>query len=100
MNIHMTRRGVLAALAASVPVLATNKAAKAWTQVSAADAKFPVASGVWKTLEHVTDGTDPSTALSDPPAPQIYARNHSFDWQGNRINRLFNAYVRRFRQEA
>src|ERR1700728_4029564 len=71
MNMNMTRRGVLAAIAASIPVLATTKAAKAWTQVSAADAKFPEASGTWKTLEHVTDGTDPSTALTDPPAPKF-----------------------------
>jgi hypothetical protein len=71
MNMTMTRRGVLAALAASVPVLAVSKAAKAWTQVSSADAKFPLATGSWKMLEHVTDGTDPSTALGNPPPPKF-----------------------------
>jgi hypothetical protein len=71
MNMNMTRRNVLAAIAASVPALAVTNPAKALTQVSAADAKFPEATGTWKVLEHVTDGTDPSTALTDPPAPKF-----------------------------
>jgi hypothetical protein len=71
MNFPMTRRSVLAALAAAVPALAASKGAKAWTSVSAQDAKFPMPTGLWQTLEHVTDGTDPSTALSDPPAPKF-----------------------------
>src|SRR6201996_9240474 len=70
MHFPMTRRSVLAALAAAVPALAASKGAKAWT-ASTQNANFPVASGLWKTLEHVTDGTDPSTALSDPPAPKF-----------------------------
>lgn len=73
----MTRRSVLSAIAASVPVLAAAKTAKAWTQISAADAKFPMPTGLWATLEHVTDGTDPSTALGSPPpgkfTPEIQA---------------------------
>lgn len=72
MNMTLTRRSVLAAIAASVPVLATSRAAKALTQISATDSKFPiVATGTWKVLEHATDGTDPSTALSDPPPPKF-----------------------------
>ena len=70
MNMTMTRRSVLAALAA-VPAVAMTKSASAWTALSAADAKFPSASGLWKVLEHVTDGTDPSTALPSPPAPKF-----------------------------
>jgi hypothetical protein len=66
MNMSLTRRSVLAAIAAAVPVLAAAKA-KALTPASAADAHFPVATGFWTTLEHVTDGSNPSTALSMPP---------------------------------
>ena len=71
MNMHMTRRSVLAAIAAAVPALAASKGAKALTPISAQDAKFPAATGAWQTLEHVTDGTDPSTALADPPTPKF-----------------------------
>ena len=72
MNMHFTRRGVLAALAAAVPALAASKA-KALSTISAQDAKFPVATGTWQTLEHVTDGTDPSTALAEPPPAKFTA---------------------------
>ncbi|HEU0117725.1 MAG TPA: hypothetical protein VFR09_03750 [Alphaproteobacteria bacterium] len=71
MNMSMTRRSVLAALASAVPALAMTKTAKALTAVSAADAHFPSATGLWKVLEHVTDGSDPSTALPAPPAPKF-----------------------------
>jgi len=73
----ITRRNILAAIATSVPAIAMTKAAKAWTQVSTADAKFPIPTGLWQTLEQVTAGTDPSTALGNPPpakfGPEITA---------------------------
>jgi hypothetical protein len=70
MNMTLTRRSVLAALAAAVPAIALSKPAKAWT-ASTENSHFPVATGLWKTLEHATDGTDPSTALAEPPAPRF-----------------------------
>jgi uncharacterized protein len=66
MNLTLTRRSVLAAIAAALPLAATAKA-QALTKVSSADAHYPTATGVWATLEHATDGTNPSTALSLPP---------------------------------
>jgi hypothetical protein len=77
MTMKLTRRQILAAVAAAAPAVAVGRAAQAWTPVSAESAKFPVATGVWKVLEHATDGTDPSTALETPPAanftPEIKA---------------------------
>jgi hypothetical protein len=66
MNLTLTRRSVLTAIAAALPFVAAGKA-KAITQVSAQDAHYPLASGFWTTLEHATDGSNPSTALSMPP---------------------------------
>ena len=62
MNKHLTRRTVLAAIAAAVPALAIARHAKAAASQ---------ATGMWKTLERATDGTDPSTALADPPPPRF-----------------------------
>jgi len=70
MNMPLTRRNVLAAIAAAIPAVATTKA-NALTNVTAADAHYPVATGFWQTLEHVTDGSNPSTALSFPPPPNF-----------------------------
>ena len=61
-----TRRSFLAVLAAAVPALAAAPA-RAWTSVPAQDVGIVPASGVWATLGHVTDGTDPSTAIIAPP---------------------------------
>ncbi len=73
MNPTLTRRSMLAAMATALPAVTLSKAAHAWTGVSAADsnAKLPTPTGLWQTLEHVTDGTDPSTALAEPPAPRF-----------------------------
>jgi hypothetical protein len=63
-----TRRSFLTTLAAAVPAMAVApSAARAWTGASAQDAGLVPASGIWATLEHVTDGTDPSTAIIAPP---------------------------------
>ncbi|MDP9128385.1 MAG: hypothetical protein M3N08_09030 [Pseudomonadota bacterium] len=67
----MTRRTLLAAAAAAVPVLATSKVARALTQISAVDAKYPQISGVWEILQHATDGSNPSTAIESPPPAQF-----------------------------
>jgi hypothetical protein len=66
------RRSFLATLAAALPALAiAPRAAHALTQPSAADtgaAPLMVPpTGLWATLDHVTDGTDPSTAIIAPP---------------------------------
>ena len=58
-----TRRSFLAALAAVFAV----SPARAWTPVSGEDVGIVPATGNWAVLEHVTDGTDPSTALIAPP---------------------------------
>ncbi len=65
---NTTRRNFLTTLAAAVPAMAVAPAsARAWTSASAQDVGLVPASGVWATLEHVTDGTDPSTAIIAPP---------------------------------
>lgn len=65
---HSTRRSFLTAMAAAMPALAmAPKAARAWTAVPASDTGVVPATGAWATLEHVTDGTDPSTAVIAPP---------------------------------
>lgn len=64
----MRRRQVLAAVATAIPAMAiAPKAAHAWTVVPAQDVGIASATGTWVVLEHVTDGTDPSTAVIAPP---------------------------------
>jgi hypothetical protein len=62
-----SRRSFLATLAAAVPALAVASPVRAWTGVPAQDVGMGPATGVWAALEHVTDGTDPSTAIIAPP---------------------------------
>lgn len=62
------RRRVLTAVATALPALAVMpKASQAWTGVSTQDVGLVPASGTWAVLEHVTDGTDPSTAVIAAP---------------------------------
>jgi len=72
---NIKRRHVLAVIAAAVPVLAIapTKAAQAWTGVSGENVGLIPATGTWAILEHVTDGTDPSTTVIAPPkfTPEI-----------------------------
>ena len=99
MNFSMTRRSVLAALAAAVPAVALSKTAKAWT-VASTNANFPAATGLWKTLEHVTDGSDPSTALAAPPAPRFTPEIQALAGKEIELTGYLYAAGRRFRQEA
>jgi len=63
-----TRRSFLTVLAAIIPALAVApSAARAWTPVTAEDVGLIPATGVWGIFAHVTDGTDPSTAVIAPP---------------------------------
>jgi hypothetical protein len=63
-----TRRSFLATLIAAVPAMAlAPSAARAWTGVPAADVGMGPPTGIWAALDHVTDGTDPSTAIIAPP---------------------------------
>ena len=68
--VDIARRRVLTAAAAALPALAVAPKAHAWQAVTAADVKgnpLAPATGTWAVLEHVTDGTDPSTAtIADP----------------------------------
>lgn len=64
---NILRRKVLASVAAFLPAFAVAKGAQAWTKVSAEQVGLVPATGSWATLEHVTDGTDPSTAIIAPP---------------------------------
>ena len=75
-----TRRTFLSYLGLSMPLaLVAARPAKAIEMVTAAkDAGIktsPVAGGLWETLTHVTDGTDPSTAVVEAPrfTPDIRA---------------------------
>ena len=61
------RRRFLATAATAVPALAVAPSvAHAWTAVSAADVGILPPTGAWATLDHVTDGTDPSTTIIAP----------------------------------
>ena len=66
----VSRRRVLTAAAAALPALAVAPKAHAWQAVKSPDVKgdpLAPATGTWAVLEHVTDGTDPSTAtVADP----------------------------------
>ncbi len=61
------RRRFLTVAAAALPALAVApKMAHAWTQAAPEDVGLVPASGTWAILEHVTDGTDPSTTVIAP----------------------------------
>ncbi len=61
------RRRFLTAAAAAIPALAVApKMAHAWTNTPAEDVGMVPASGAWAVLQHVTDGTDPSTTVIAP----------------------------------
>lgn len=60
------RRQFLAALAAVFPALAVTKA-QALTEAPAVGRGLVPADGTWAILEHVTDGTDPSTVVAAAP---------------------------------
>lgn len=71
---NIVRRRILAAVATFIPALAVgSKSARAWTKVAAEDVGLIPATGAWAVLEHVTDGTDPSTTVIAPPnfTPEI-----------------------------
>ena len=63
------RRRVLTAVAAAIPALAIApaKAAEALRATPGTNSGPVPATGTWAVLEHVTDGTDPSTTVSAPP---------------------------------
>lgn len=68
------RRRFLTAAATAVPALTiAPNLAHAWTSVSGADVGLLPPTGTWAVLAHVTDGTDPSTAISAMPkmTPEI-----------------------------
>jgi hypothetical protein len=64
---NILRRRFLTTAAAVIPALAVAPKAHAWTKVAAEDVGINPATGAWATLEHVTDGTDPSTTVIAPP---------------------------------
>jgi hypothetical protein len=62
------RRSFLTSIAVAMPALALAPTpARAWTAASTQDVGLVPASGLWAILEHVTDGTDPSTSVIAPP---------------------------------
>lgn len=64
---NKTRRSFLTSIAAAVPVMAAApKLAQAWTAAQASDVGILPPTGTWAVLSHVTDGTDPSTAVIAP----------------------------------
>jgi len=65
---NILRRRLLTAVAAFIPAMAIgSKTSHALTKVAATGASFAPATGTWAVLEHVTDGTDPSTAIVAQP---------------------------------
>ena len=62
----VSRRNFLSIVTAAAPlaVVSAARPAHAWTQISASDAGIEPAQGLWKTLIHATDGTDPSTTIT------------------------------------
>ncbi len=73
-----TRRTLLAAAGAAVPAALVSGTAQAWTEVQVRPAAVGIEppTGLWRVLERVTDGTDPSLlAIDEPPrfTPEIRA---------------------------
>jgi len=62
------RRRFLTAAAVALPAMAVApNLAHAWNAVSGSDVGLVPPSGTWAVLNHVTDGTDPSTTVIAPP---------------------------------
>jgi len=64
--VDIQRRHFLATASAVAALAAVSQPAHAWKRVSAEDVGLMPASGTWAILEHVTDGTDPSAAITAP----------------------------------